>query len=128
MVVHLGHVLLENLRLKPEAMVSRQSGDDNERGEMMTSRLISISQQRSLLVTSVRFLLVRRRTSIVLVDRLQITIPWLHLNTRATEVHLSGLYLLIVPKGGTTVTRSIGEETLVVSCRIQSGSERTFRR
>ncbi|CAF4342916.1 unnamed protein product, partial [Adineta steineri] len=30
--------------------------------------------------------------------RLQVTIPWMHLNTKSTEVHIDGLYLLIVPK------------------------------
>jgi len=33
-------------------------------------------------------------------ERLQVIIPWMNLNTKPTEVHISGLYLLIVPKSG----------------------------
>ncbi|CAF1109897.1 unnamed protein product [Adineta ricciae] len=60
-----GHVNLDNLRLKPEALA---------------------------------YFNIPATVAVGYIERLQITIPWMHLNTKATEVHLSGLYLLIVPK------------------------------
>ncbi|CAF0711791.1 unnamed protein product [Adineta steineri] len=60
-----GHVLLDNLRLKPEALA---------------------------------YFNIPATVAVGYIERLQVTIPWMHLNTKSTEVHIDGLYLLIVPK------------------------------
>ncbi|UJR29329.1 hypothetical protein I4U23_010541 [Adineta vaga] len=60
-----GHVLLDNLRLKPEALA---------------------------------YLNIPATVAVGYIEQLQITIPWMHLTSKPTEVNINGLYLLIVPK------------------------------
>ncbi len=41
------------------------------------------------------------------IEQLKVTIPWNNLSTNPTEVHIDGLYLLIVPKNGMSIIDSL---------------------